>query len=380
MRLCQRCILPETYPGIEFDENGICNYCLRWKPVQVFGEAELERVLSQYRGKGEKYDCIAPISGGRDSAFVLHQMVTKYNMRVHALTIDSGFILPEGLRNIERMVEILNVPHVWIRDNKQIQTAQRNCRIKFQGWLKYPSINTIVPVTNSGDKLMNLRMAKWAKQNRIPLILGGNAVGNSNFERSQFKFGYMGVFQREEGLFSTYDTMRLLFKLALEYVRAPYNYRLPIMREYLEGAAVFFFVSLFKPRGIDFLGFYDYIYWREKEIESTVMNELDWQKPPDATTSWRIDDSAYPLINYLYYRLVGFTEHDEMYSKMIREGQMSRDEALRRCQADHESDWIHGPRLTHILENELGVTKEQVDVVLDKYRDKLLKKLQKSRK
>jgi hypothetical protein len=125
MKRCTKCILPETFPGIEFDENGVCNYCLNYEPVKVFGEKEFERVLSKYINKGEKYDCIVPISGGRDSSFVLHQMVKRYKMRVLTLTVDSGAILPEGCRNIKRVTEVLNVEHVWLKDEKQIETAHK---------------------------------------------------------------------------------------------------------------------------------------------------------------------------------------------------------------------------------------------------------------
>ena len=171
MTRCTKCILPETFPGIKFDEQGVCNYCLDYQPMKVLGENELEKVLSQYRNKGERYDCIAPISGGRDSAFVLHQMVEKYKMRTLALTVDSGFILPEGFRNIKRVTEVLNVEHVFLRDENKIEIAQENCRMKFQGWLNKPSIHTIVPVLNSGDKTMNLRMARYARKNNINHII-----------------------------------------------------------------------------------------------------------------------------------------------------------------------------------------------------------------
>ena len=60
--------------------------------------------------------------------------------------------------------------------------------------------------------------------------------------------------------------------------------------------------------------------------------------------------------------------------KAIREGQISREEASERCLADHESRWIHGSRLLGILE-ELEVTKEEVDEVLEKYREELLEKI-----
>jgi len=371
LRRCTRCILPETFPGIEFNEEGVCNYCLDYEPMKVYGEEAFVRVLDKYRGKGKKYDCIVPMSGGRDSSFVLHQMVKKYKMRVLALTVDSGAITPEGYQNIERVTQVLNADHVWIRDEDQIKTAQKNTKIKFHAWLKKPSIHTIVPVLNVGDKTMNLRIYKYAKENEILLVLGGNNVGNSSFEQEHFKTGFLGVFPDERGMYSTYDKTKLSFLLGLEFLENYHNFHWSVFKEYLEGAYVYFFESLSRPEGVTPLGFYDYIYWNEKEVVSTIRNELDWKGASDTTSTWRVDDSAYPLIDYLYYRLVGFNEFDEHYSKLVREGQISRDEALKRCLSENTP---RIPSLMGIFEV-LEVTKEQVDEVLDKYRAKLLNKI-----
>jgi len=131
-----------------------------------------------------------------------------------------------------------------------------------------------------------------------------------------------------------------------------------------------------KPRDVETLGFYDYVYWNEKEVVSTIFNELGWSGASDTTATWRIDDYAYPLIDYMYLQLVGFNEFDEHYSKLIREGQISRDEALEKCMSDHAP---RIPSLFRIFE-ELDVTKEQVDEVLEKYRVKLLGKIIKKKK
>ncbi|NQT72524.1 MAG: hypothetical protein HQ553_07105 [Chloroflexi bacterium] len=378
MQICTKCILPATFPGIEYDHDGICNYCHDHEPMKVRGEEKLMSVLDKYKNKGDKYDCIVPISGGRDSSFVLHQMVRKYQMRVLALTVDSGFILPEGFRNIQNATEALGVPHVWLRDEKAIATAKKNTVLKFQGWLRNPSIHTIVPVLNSGDKTMNLRMLRHAKQNNIPVVMGGNFIGNCSFEQEHWKRGYLGVYADDRGAFSTRDKTKLVFLFGMEYLKNPSNFKYPIFREYVTGGSVYFFERLFRPNGVDSLGFYDYIYWKEDEVLSTVRNELGWEGAADHTTTWRIDDSAYPLINYIYFRLVGFTEHDEMYSKMIRENVLTREEALQRVSRDHQSEWIHGARLRDSLE-ELGVTKEQLDKALDAYKEILYRTVLKKR-
>jgi len=371
LRRCTLCILPETFPGIEFDEDGVCNYCRTYEPVKVYGAKTLVEVLNKYRNNGRRHDCIVPISGGRDSAFVLHQMVRKYGMRVLALTVDSGAITPEGYRNIEKVTNVLDVEHVWLRDEDQIETARRNTKIKFRAWLRKPSIHTIAPTLNAGDKTMNLRIYRYAKENGIGLVLGGNNVGNSCFEQEHFKTGFLGVFPNERGIYSTYDKVKLSFLLWLEYVKNYHNFHWSVFNEYMEGAYVYLFESLAKPNDVVPLGFYDYIYWNEKEVVPTIQSELGWQGASDTTATWRIDDAAYPLIDYMYLRLVGFNEFDEFYSKLVREGQISRDEALRRCLSDN------APRIPSLMRTfkELKVTKEQVDEVLDRYRVKLLTKI-----
>ena len=371
MRRCTWCILPESFPGIRFDEGGVCNYCREYKKAKIKGEEALKQILLKYRGMGEKYDCIVPISGGRDSAFTLHQIVKKYGVRTLALTVDSGAIMPEGYRNIKTITDALKVDHVWIMDENHIRTAKKNVKTKFHGWLKKPSINTIVPVLNAGDKQMNLRMYRYAHSHKIPLILGGNNVGNSSFEQEHFKTGFMGVFPDERGIYSTYDKIKLSFLLGWEFLRNTNNYHWSVFDEYLGGAFTYFFESLQKPGDVEALGFYDYIYWNEKEVVSTIISELDWRGASDTTATWRVDDAAYPLIDYLYLKLVGFNEFDEHYSKLIREGQLSRDEALKRCLKDN------APRMPSLMKTfeELEVTKKQVDQALYKHRPKLLRKV-----
>ncbi|MEM4169414.1 MAG: hypothetical protein QXY99_04945 [Thermoproteota archaeon] len=375
LRRCSRCILPETFPGISFDGNGVCNYCREYKPVKVFGEDELRKVLDKYRGKGKGYDCVVPVSGGRDSSYVLYTIVERFGMRALALTVDSGGITKEGYRNIEKVTSALGVDHVWLRDEKQIRLAKENTKIRFWAWLKKPSINTIVPVLNTADKTMNLRIFVFAHKNGIPLVIGGNNIGNSAFEQEHFKTGFMGVFPDERGLYSFFDRVKLTFLFAWEFLNNYYNYHLTVFKEYVSGAFVYFFEDLLKPRNVDTLGFYDYVYWREDEVVSTV-KKLGWEGAADTTATWRIDDAAYPLIDYVYLRLVGFNEFDEFYSKLIREGQISRDEGLKRCMVEHAPRY---PSILRLLE-ELEVSKEDLDKVLDSYRAEILPKMLKKNK
>ena len=73
---------------------------------------------------------------------------------------------------------------------------------------------------------------------------------------------------------------------------------------------------------------FDYWRWDEKELDDTLLNIYDWEKAPDTTTTWRIGDGTAALYNYIYYTVAGFTEHDTFRSNQIREGDITREEAL----------------------------------------------------
>jgi hypothetical protein len=212
-------------------------------------------------------------------------------------------------------------------------------------------------------------MFQYAHDHGIPLVVGGNNIGNSIFEQEHWKTGYMGVFPDARGYYSSPDKLRLSVLFGMEFLRNPANYSFSVFKEYFSGAGVYFFETRLKPKDVDPLGFYDYVYWDEQKILSTIMKECGWRCGNDTTATWRVDDAAYPLMNYMYYRLVGFTEHDELYSKMIREGQITRDDALSRCRSDQK------PRTRYINTtcDELGVSCDEIDRVLDDYRKVLWK-------
>ena len=107
---CAKCVFPETFPGIEFDEAGVCNFCRDFR-----GHQFVEQSKRQYRKRFEElidknrrvggYDCLMAYSGGKDSSYTLVVLKKKYNLSILALTIDNGFISPVATRNILNVVE-----------------------------------------------------------------------------------------------------------------------------------------------------------------------------------------------------------------------------------------------------------------------------------
>lgn len=137
MTRCSKCVLPDSFPSITFNSEGACNYCTNYKKIERKGEAEFEKILSHYKGTGKKWDCIVLFSGGRDSSFVLHQLVKVYKMRVLAYTFDNGLLSEEAKLNIKSAVEKLKVDHVMIKLN--VSKIKKNLRRNLKAWFKKPS-------------------------------------------------------------------------------------------------------------------------------------------------------------------------------------------------------------------------------------------------
>jgi hypothetical protein len=71
--------------------------------------------------------------------------------------------------------------------------------------------------------------------------------------------------------------------------------------------------------------------WDEHTIVDTIRREYDWEVATDTNTTWRIGDGTAPFYNYIYMTMAGFSEDEVMLSNMIREGVVSREQALERA-------------------------------------------------
>ena len=101
LKICNRCILPETFPGIKFDEQGICNHCRRDKstePEKVSRKSDyrerLDKLIQDTKGSAPTYDAIMAYSGGKDSSYTLKILRERYDLRILAFTFDNHFVSP----------------------------------------------------------------------------------------------------------------------------------------------------------------------------------------------------------------------------------------------------------------------------------------------
>ncbi len=119
LRLCTRCILPETFPNIKFDTEGICNHCRQEESALARAPArkadyrrKLDDLIASIKGKAPSYDAIMAYSGGKDSSYTLKLLRERYDLRVLALTFDNHFVSPAALDNTRAVTDALGADHI----------------------------------------------------------------------------------------------------------------------------------------------------------------------------------------------------------------------------------------------------------------------------
>ena len=319
LKRCTICILPESMPFINFDEQGVCNYCRNYKKRnKPKPREELFEVLEQYR-RNEGPDCILPFSGGRDSCYGLHLVTEELKMKPVTYTYDWGMVTDLGRRNISRMCAQLGVENIIIAAN--ISEKRRNIRMNLEAWLRSPHLGMMAMLT-AGDKHFFRYVETVKKQTGISL----NLWGVNPLEVTHFKTGFLGIPPdfAEKRVYSNgiSNQLRYHFKRTGAMLKSP-GYFNRSLWDTLSGE---YYRSFTEKK--DYFHIFDYWRWDEKELNDILLNTYDWEKAPDTATTWRIGDGTAALYNYIYYTVAGFTEHDTFRSNQIREGDISRNEAL----------------------------------------------------
>lgn len=326
LRRCTRCILPETMPFIRFDDEGVCNYCHNYKPRNApKPKEELFKLVEPYR-REHGPDCIVPFSGGRDSCYGLHLIVNELKMKPITYTYDWGMVTDLGRRNISRMCAELGVENIIVADD--IAKKRANIAMNLKAWLKSPHLG-MVSILTAGDKHFFRHVETIKKQTEIRI----NLWGTSPLEVTHFKAGFLGIppdFE-EEKVYSSGARKQLRYqKLRFKAMLQSPGYFNSSLWDTLSGE---YYRSFLKKS--DYFHIFDYWTWEERLVDQTLAM-YDWEKAPDTSTTWRIGDGTAALYNYIYCTVAGFTEHDTFRSNQIREGQMTREEALVRVADENQ--------------------------------------------
>lgn len=313
---CSKCILPETFPFIQFNKNGVCNYCDNYSTPKLLGEEPLlNRIKSQTQNKNPKI--LVGLSGGRDSSYALH-CVRQYFDNVYAFSYDWGVITDLARRNQSRMCEKLNVEHIFVAAD--LGKKRKNINLNVNAWLNRPNLGTI-PLFMAGDKQYFYYANKIKEDYEIDAIVFGENLLETTF----FKYGFCGIspkFDRKKPFHIDIGAkIKMLNFYLIEFIKNPHYFNRSLWDSFKGFLSVYFINH-------KYINLYDYLPWDEKEVNATLINKYNWEIDPEYPSTWRIGDGTAALYNLIYFSFAGFSELDTFRSNQIRNNVISRAEAL----------------------------------------------------
>ena len=322
-KICRKCVMPESLPEISLDSDGVCNLCLDYAAQAAAGTAEkaletdFTKILAQHRGKHE-YDCLVMCSGGKDSTASLYYMKTRYKTKPLAFTFDHGFETEDALDNIKKAVEKLGVDFMLFRSD-------------FMHDMFAKIINTGSPAVIChlcSIWYMDLTF-KMAARFDIPIIIAGWTKGQSLRQPAMTKcacnitapeFARMGAATKE---------------FIARHVRTDPKYKdFPVsMEEVLARAQKKHKALVLSPHW--------FLPYDTQTYVETIERELGWKYPalsyPAKSTNCYLNFiSAHNSMKYY-----GYTHYHVEMSKLIRDGALTRAEALELLKTDFSKELLN---------------------------------------
>jgi N-acetyl sugar amidotransferase len=172
LKYCVRCVMPHTKPDLHIDDSGVCNACRAYERRTEVDWAsrrgELISLLDKYRSKGANWDCIVPVSGGKDSTY---QVIRVLQLGLNPLCVTSTTcdLSDIGRKNIENLKR-LGVDHVEFSPNPAVRAKLNRIGLTEVGDISWPEHVGIFTIP-----------VRAAVQYGIPLIMWG--------ENSQNEYG-----------------------------------------------------------------------------------------------------------------------------------------------------------------------------------------------
>ncbi len=320
-QLCIQCILPDTFPGISFNDEGVCNHCQRYR-----GRDASEKQMAKYEQKfvnilqekrnSATYDVLVAYSGGKDSTYTLDVLVNRYKLRVLALTFDNTFISPRAEENIRNVCGALGADLLIVRPNptmlRRIFAAAADRELYSAKTLERAST-----ICTSCIGIIKNMILRTAIEKKIPFVGFGWSPGQAPVQSSVMKTNARLMQSTQQTIYKP------LHAIAGDAIN-PYFVTL----EQFEHPEKF-------PWNVHPLAFLPYD--EEKIIER--IKQYGWEKPDDTDpNSSNCLLNAYA--NQIHRQRYQFHPYVWEIANMVREGVMSREEGLEKIEPPEIPDMV----------------------------------------
>lgn len=310
MRYCRRCILPDTRPNLRLDEDGICNACKAHETRPTIDYAAREtffrEVVEHAKSRSTGYDCVIPVSGGKDSTW---QLVTclSYGLNPLAVTWKTPARTPIGAQNLANLVS-LGVDHIDYQVNPKVER-----KFMLEALERFGS--TAIPMHLALFSIPLTIAARFS----IPLVIWG--------ENSAFEYGSL-------------DEARTGFKMDREWLRTFGVTHGTTAEDWISPTlsrrelTPYFAPSEeeLSSQGVSaiFLGYY-FAWDPETSLRVASLNgfrSLDAAPRTGYYSYADIDDDFISIHHWLKWYKFGFTRLFDNLSLEIRNGRLSREQAV----------------------------------------------------
>lgn len=329
MKQCIKCISNEHFPGISFNDNGICNFCSNHRNVEesMFLKNRYEKkfldLINTYKGT-HCYDCVVAYSGGKDSTYTLYLLKEKYDLNILALSYDNWFQSEAAIKNINQIIKHLNIDLITIKPRydlfkKIIKTIVENDFYSLKNKQRASDICTTC------ISFIRFQCFKIAIEKDISFIIFGMSPGQAPIVTSVVKTNPQMIQQMQDIIYQ------------------------PLKNQLGDEVQTFFLEEKhFKkeefPYSINPLSFLEY---NEHDIIHTIQ-QLGWINPKDTdpnSTNCLLNS----LANHIHKKKYGFHAYCYELSELIREGKISRQDANNKISKTEDEQLIEQ------LCNEFGI-------------------------
>ncbi len=365
MKYCKECVYPEIAVNINFAEDGVCTSCKTFKKFKSLSEdhwskreKRFEEIILDIKKRNKSdYDCIIPVSGGKDSYYQTHIIVEKYGLKPLLVTYHGNNFLPEGDYNRDRMRHVFNADHlVW---GPSIDVLKKLNRLAFfkmgdMNWQNHCGIFT-API-------------QIACKFNIPLIVWGEIAWDISgmYEPNDF-VEFSARVRHEHGLrgYEWYDFLeddKSLSEKDMQWAKYPTDKE--IVKSNVKGI---------------YIG--NFFRWDPNKHVKLMMSKYNWQpsKKPFQRTyrnfsnlDDRYENGAHDLLKFIKF---GYGRASDHASKDIRDGYMDRQKGIEMVL-----------KYDHVVSDDLNYWLKYIDLkeedfwrTADKFRDKNIWKIKKKK-
>ena len=169
IRYCSRCVMPETKPDLFIDAEGVCSACRNYQERrEIDWEArrgELSQILERYKSPdGSNYDCIVPVSGGKDSTYQVVKML-ELGMNPLAVTSTTDELSEVGRHNLEN-IKKLGVDHIEYSTNPVVRRKINRLALERVGDISWPEHVTIFTIPIRIAVQLGVRLVVWGENSQ----------------------------------------------------------------------------------------------------------------------------------------------------------------------------------------------------------------------